>query len=441
MELIYFGNGQFYPDSTNLDKIIQEINTNTNNKDKIVIYGGNYKNNTQNNPNNIDEFLNSINKLSESQKNLIMFGNYDLDDSNIFGTEINFYRKNTKFEIFNDLTSFKLGTNTLVIMFDSNLLLMPNPNEILIVGTIYENLFGNFSKNINKDKNKKIQDLIDYQFDSVLDIIEKNHSVKNIVFITQNPLVQPQSQSEQEPQQSQNTDLIQFYEWVSDVGLKLNLFNLYWLCSNSSNFESGTINISSNSSNILNIKHFVVGNYLSNISKSIDFNLDYNKNINVKTKLTDKIQQLNIIYKINKASWNLGYLNLNLLGSGSVTNLDWDFIEINNSDSNKSIVSDDEDYNFDIDLIVEPKFKPESEPELKSESEPELKSKSNKYLKKYANIMKNVEISENSSNKISQNSQELTDSDNDPYKEKYLKYKAKLLKLRKIRKETKDKII
>ena len=29
-------------------------------------------------------------------------------------------------------------------MFDSNLLLISNPNEILVTGTIYENLFDNF---------------------------------------------------------------------------------------------------------------------------------------------------------------------------------------------------------------------------------------------------------------------------------------------------------
>jgi hypothetical protein len=440
MKLIYFGNGEYNSDSNNIIEIIQHINEN--NDHDIVIYGGNYKNDQSNNKeNNIGIFLNSINTLLNNKTNLIMFGDYDLSDKSILDTEINFYKKTNKFQIFNDLVSMGNNKNnfvienTLGIMFDSNLLLVPNPNDILVTDTIYENLFDNFSKNINKEKNKKIKDLIDYQFDSILNVINNNPNVKNIIFITQNPLVSSNS----------NYNLIQFYEWISDVYFKLNYFNLYWLCSNSPNFESKIVNISIGDMNILNVSEYNVGvrRNISTHNNVYDVsvpstNQTYTNNIAITSKLTNKTQELILSYQINKTSNNLGYLVMQKNMS------EIDFVEINNQSneltkSTKSTESTDSefDFNFNIDLIVEKKDTM-SKSKSKSMSKSKSKSKSSKYLKQYENIIKNVELSEISNVNTSEDiNSELSDPD-DPYKARYIKYKIKLFELRKNKKNKKN---
>ena len=427
MKFIYFGNGQYKSNSNNLGEIIKDINSNNNYE--IVIYGGNYKSGQlSNTKNDINIFLDSINTLSDEKTNLIMFGDYDLSDKSIFSTEINFYKKTKKFQIFNDLLGFEKKKNfviddTVIIMFDSNLLLIPNPNELLVIGTIYENLFDNFSKNLNKKKNKKIKDLIDYQFDSILSIINNNPNAKNIIFITQNPLFSTNSKY----------NLLEFYKWITDIYSKLNYFNVFWLCSNSSNFESGIINITNNSTLILNVSQYIVGvngnisTSTSNTDNGTNTKEAYVNNITVTSELTDKTQELNFTYQINKISDNLGYLIMqkNILG------ITFDFIEINKSDN----VSDTE-INFNIDLIVDKKDNSLITNITKSKSK-ELTSKSSKYLKKYENIIKNVELSEISNEFSSENLNsevELSDSD-DPYKVRYLKYKSKLFELRKNKKK------
>ena len=430
MKFIYFGNGQYKSDSNNLGEIIQHINAN--NDYDIVIYGGNYKNIQLNNKeNNINMFLDTINTLNDKKTNLIMFGDYDLSDKIIFGTEIDFYKNTKKFQIFNDLISgdekknnFVID-NTLIIMFDSNLLLISNPNEILVTGTIYENLFDNFSKNINKEKNKKIKDLINYQFDCILSIINNNPNVKNIIFITQNPLFIANSKY----------NLIQFFEWISDINSKLKYFNLYWLCSNSSNFESGIINISNNESQLLTISQYIVG-ISGNISTSStdndnenenNINKNNEKNITLTSKLTNKTQELKISYIINKISKNFGYLTL----QKNIFGINFDFIEINNQNDNISDTENDFNIDFNIDLIVEKKDESNN-----NSTSTKSKSKNSKYLKQYENIISNIELSEISSTNeiISDNiNSELTDT-NDPYKARYLKYKAKLFEFRKNKK-------
>ena len=431
MKFIYFGNGQYKSDSNNLGEIIKDINSNNNYE--IVIYGGNYKSDQlSNTTNNINMFLDSINTLSDKKTNLIMFGDYDLSDKSIFSTEINFYKKTTKFQIFNDLLSLDKKKNnfviddTLIIMFDSNLLLIPNPTELLVIGTIYENLFDNFSKNFNKEKNKKIKDLIDYQFDSILTIINNNPNAKNIIFITQNPLFCTNSKY----------NLLEFYKWITDVYSKLNYFNVYWLCSNSSNFESGIINITNNSTLILTVSQYIVG-VNGNISTSTSTsNMDngtntkeaYVNNITVTSELTDKTQELNLSYQIKKMSNNLGYLTM----QKNIFGITFNFIEINNQSDNMS----DSEINFNIDLIVDKK---DNSLITNTSKNTELKLKNIKYLKKYENIIKNVELSEISNEFSDENLNsevELSDSD-DPYKARYLKYKSKLFELRKNKKQKK----
>jgi hypothetical protein len=428
MNFIYFGNGEYKSDSNNLGEIIQHINKN--NDCDIVIYGGNYKNSQSvNKENNIIVFLDLINTLSNNKTNLIMFGDYDLSDKSIFGNEINFYKKTNKFKIFNDLISVDKKKNnfviddTLIIMFDSNLLLIPNPSEILVSGTIYENLFDNFSKNINVEKNKKIKDLINYQFDSILSIINNNPNVKNIIFITQNPL------------SNANFNLVQFYKWIIDVHYKLNNFKLYWLCSNSTNFESGIVNISSNGSVILNISQYNVGN-IGNISNQDNIsntnenytNENYTNNITLTSELTDQTQELILSYKINKISNNIGYLFM----QKNIFGIDFKFIEINSKSNNiiDSDINTDTEVDFNINLIVQKK-------EVESKVS-KSKSKKIKYLKQYENIIKNVELSEISDAITSDNiDSELSDPD-DPYRTRYLKYKTKLFELRKNKKNKKN---
>jgi hypothetical protein len=402
MKFIYFGNGNYNSEQDIGKKIIQHINT-LDNYD-IIIYGGNYKtlkliNKENNQENNIGSFLNTINTLDNKKNNLILFGDYDLSSTNIFQTEIDFYKKsNDKFKIFNNVTNNFIIDNFIIIIFDSTLLLFPNLGE-LVVNTIYQNLFDDFSKNENIDKNKTIKDLIDYQFESILKVIKKNSNKKNIIFITQNALF------------TGNQELILFFKWLSDFYLFLNSYKIYWLCSNLSIFESGTINISNEKTNILNITQYIVGTGGGEQINSNNTKQNYLKSLSVESEYTSLTEKINISYTVIKSSNIFGYLEFEE---------DLKKFNFKNIDEQENNLSDTEiNFNFN---------------EKKDNNRSNIFAKKSKYSREYKNIFKNIEITgiSDNLNNISINTQE-TDND-DPYKARYHKYKAKLLELRKNKK-------
>ena len=102
MNFIYFGNAKYNTEEDEILKIVDNINKKKNYN--IIIYGGNFINLLENNKkeNNINLFLNTINKLSD-KKIIILFGNYDYSNEIILKNEIDFYKKfnNIPFNIVN----------------------------------------------------------------------------------------------------------------------------------------------------------------------------------------------------------------------------------------------------------------------------------------------------------------------------------------------------
>lgn len=457
MNIIYFGNGDYEQQSINLNKIIQNIIGNYD----LMIYGGNYtktNTNANTNANTIDttKFLQTINKLSDKKTNIIMFGNYDLSNKKIFEQEMEFYKTNKKFKISNvnknNFLNDYVVDNSLIIFFDSNLLLWEN-YEDLVTGTIYENLFCDFSTNINMNKDKKIKDLINYQFECILKTIKKNQNIINLIFITQNPLF------------VQNKNLKtykfdEFYKWISDFYIFITNYNIFWLCSNLNycdcTYETGIIEIESNNKKILTLTQHIVG--ITKIAKiagitettettkttktndskqskilNFDSKHKHNMNISFKSKFTNLTYQINVFYQIKNKSNSLGYIT----SKKYFDDLFFEFIDLNKKEEENKNKSDDYfliDYDIKKDHIIE------------------NNSKKSKYSK-YNNILKNDEISVNLTNLTkstnltnftnltnltksseSNSPNELTKSV-DPYKSRYLKYKAKLFKLRNNKKQ------
>lgn len=419
MNIIFFGNSDYITNSNNLNRIIENINQK--NEYNIVIYGGNYlsksneddmkKKESNKSQNNITSFLQIINKLSANKNNLVLFGNYDLSNTTIFQTEIDFYKKsNNKFKIFNNVTKDFIIGNSVIVVFDSNLLLFPNLNE-LVVNTIYQNLFDEFSKNENKNKDKTIGDLIDYQFESILGVIKKNSNKKNIIFITQNALINGgQNTNTNEP-----NELTLFFKWVSDFYLFMNSYNISWLCSNPCVFESGTININNESGNILNITQYIIGTGGNEQINLNNTNKNYSKSLSVESEYTNLTEKLNISYNITKSINAFGYLTF------QEDLVKFNFINIDEQDKNLDENLSDTEINFNFD-------------EKKDNNKINKLSKNSKYSKEYKKIFKNIEITEISddlNNSFRTKEIETETEANDPYKFRYLKYKAKLFELRK----------
>jgi len=368
MKFIYFGNVE-YSNKDNLKKII--ININNNYKNKIVIYGGNYYsiNNEKNEKNEEPKFLSNnldiIKLFDENLKKKIIFGNYDLlnniNSTKSLTEQINFYKKtNHNFDIINDVKYIKIN-KTLIIMFDSNMFNINNPSQVFISDTSYKLLFDNYLK---ENKNKTIKDLIDYQFNSILNIIKKNNNINNIIFITHLPLFKTNSKIE-----------LNFYEWINDFYIYINRYKLYWLCSDSNQYEKGLIIIKKNNIELLKITQYIVPNIFAKEKKDINQQYSYLTNITVKSEYTDITNELSIYYNIKDIKLNgIGYL----LYDDNFLNGDFNFIDINKININKININKN---NLDKEKIEK------------------------------------IEKSEES----------------DPYKIKYLKYKNKLIKLREIK--------
>ena len=195
--------------STNYDnqsKIISGITNfpNLNQDYELLILCGNnsISDNKENvNYDNITDYLNTINVISNSVPKFIMFGNDDLNlNSNqseskpnnvVFSNivqELNWFKTHKdNFTTFNNVESRLINNNTLIIFFDSIMMKIKNPDQVLVNNTGYKYLFDDFSNLFDKEHNQNIKQLIEYQFEKIINIIESNSNIINIIFVTQEP--------------------------------------------------------------------------------------------------------------------------------------------------------------------------------------------------------------------------------------------------------------
>jgi hypothetical protein len=179
----------------------------------------------------------------------------------------------------------------LLIFFDSNIFNIEKPSEILVIDTKYKNFYKKFSDNENIKKDKTISDLINYQFDSIINIIQKNIKIKNIIFITYESICSI-SYNENKPVIN-SEDIIydqnitnksieidgvtkyldikinkQFINWLIDYSQIISNYNLYWLSTDLNLYQNSEIKINivknNNESNILKINQYIIGTIENN---------------------------------------------------------------------------------------------------------------------------------------------------------------------------------
>ena len=147
MKFIFFGNENYnHTETDHIDKFTQltksidcgknitrqNQNSNSNILPDLIIYGGNFTNpNYGNKSDNIGTFIEKIKLLPRDIKKLILFGNYDMQINNnnkdnpdttcqILSTQLEFYKANPYYEIFNNLTWNHIPkSKTIIIMFEN----------------------------------------------------------------------------------------------------------------------------------------------------------------------------------------------------------------------------------------------------------------------------------------------------------------------------------
>ena len=504
MKFIYFGNGDYitekFDNTDNFVKLIEELNENLIGLTEFdfVIYGGNTNSNkTDGNTNSnktdvksdVDVFTKKIRTFNKDLNKMIMFGSWDLFGSN--GGETNllkllpFYSSNPDFEIFSNV-SWKLipETSTVLIMFDSNIFEYPNPKEILVSDTPFKYIHLDFME-VNLDGKKTIQDLIDYQFGEIYNIINKEkNQIKNIIFISQTPLVyqaEQAVQAEQAEQTVQAEQVVQaeraekscqlvvsnkhFINWLCENSLELNFFNLYYLSGGIDGFCSSEINLSKQigleTINLVSISQYIVGTGGKNLlEKSM---LDQPKSIGteniaieINSKFTGEPYKINLNFMSNDRKNFLGYLICEIKQNNFIDFVYFNCIDVNDT---KQIEELKQNKKFIetiriADLSDKKKIEVDTDKDITTNKQIQLNNKQTKKLDKFnetnqinskkssekkqgiilnQNILSNIEISGSESDESGLNSDQESDQESDPedpYRQKYIKYKNKLGRLR-----------
>lgn len=404
MKFIYFTNN-IYEQNILLDNI--EVINNINKKEeksKIeIIYGGNQINNISNillSNNDYDIFLSNMGLLDKKLQKYIMYGGLDLSINKLDNQPNNYdflyksicyYNQNINFKyIFN--IDYKLVNDVLLIFYNNQINYIESP-QILIKDTNLKYLF-----QLNPTKyldTMTINDLIEMEIEELGYILKKNINIKSIIFISQSPLLIPNySNNKIEINKEEK-----FFEWINRYFYLLNNLKLYWLCGDLvARNEFGTILVEKkdNQNNI--ISQLIINQYII----GTNCNFAYDESIQ-NSKVFDLSYTTNIII----GHFDIKYTILN-------TNQDYGFIEFNIDDKSSSNIS----VNFvNVQkLILDKKTKIEG---LKKKNIIE------------ENIFNNIDISIDGSinDSIDDSNNQLTE-EGDPYKEKYIKYKKKLHKLR-----------
>jgi len=413
MKFIYLTNGIYQNDifKNNINIINEKYKENMSNTE--LIYGGNsYFSNTDISNNNYKYFLENIQLLDKKLVKYIMYGGFDfgLDNNGTLLKSDNLINllcisnnsQNNFKKIF--ILDYKIIDYTLLIFLNNQINLI-EPNNSLVSNTCLKYLL-----DINQSKyktNMTINDLVNLQMEELGDILKKYINIKSIIFISQSSLFNCEYQNNK---MEINKSMI-FFEFIDRYFYLLKDLNISYICGDSNNRnEISTITLEKmdNQNKIigtLNINQFIVGISNSN-HKENSQNLEitdemktFTKQLEIQNNLADIKSLFKITYEINSINTNYGFIEF----------------EINKRNISKPL------FNFiDSEKIIMDK----------REKIDEFKKKLKKKYTFDDNILDNVEISISKSNPSdTDNDFEITE-DGDPYKEKYLKYKKKLNKLR-----------
>jgi hypothetical protein len=473
MKFIYFQTNDITKELNNLKNTIISVNSylenslskDTNSKIDFVIYGGNFYNESEltlSNPNEkqciLIETLKQIKKLNKDIPKIIMFGNFDLNinvdlepekinaECNNFKKILKFYKENenNNFYVFNSISfSHKKLDSSLLIFFDSLIFNIKNQKQVLVSDTCYANLFDNFSQQLNINKDKTIKDLIDFQFREISEVTQQNDNLnkRNIIFLTQFPIIIHKN----------NTISIlnkQFLDWIILNNKYFRNKNIIFI---TNNYQSDTNNL--NQHIFIQIKEKIDDTY--NTTLNFSQYLFSNKNVDI-PKTYNQPELNNYIYVLEykltspftqeKTNYFIKYeIDTNINKSGFLISdidqqINFKIITDKTKQQNKQVDNIEVEENKKVDNIEVEENKKVENKEVEENKQVEennevvefegkvINSKNSKYIKKkiHPKHLNNIEISENSYLDVSE-----TDIDlNDPYLKKYLKYKAKLYKLR-----------
>jgi hypothetical protein len=219
--------------------------------DFISIAGDNYYPEKVNKEKTFNEtnFISGFECLPTEINKYVTYGNHDIED--VFNNEkcktlteqLNKYKKNNKFIFFNDILTYNEYEKFIIIFIDTTLYTF-NKDDF-IYNTCYKYLFDNISNDLKMIL--KIDDLINYQNNKVLDIIKINNK-KNIIIIGHHPIYSIKEKDNIKKYDS-NEGLINFFS--------NNIFKdkkTYYLCADTHYYQESDIKINDN-----NIKQYIVG--------------------------------------------------------------------------------------------------------------------------------------------------------------------------------------
>lgn len=387
MKFIYFANNVY--DKNLLKKNISVINDKIK-KDKnnleFIVYGGNQiVPDIKITDEDYNLFFEDIDLLDKSVNKYILFGNLYLNNMNYLKKSIN--TNNTNIFL---IDSKLVNSNTLVLFINNQLTDANLKYLIQQEPTKYNN-------------DMTIRNLVELEIKNLDYIFKANNNVDTIIFITQTSIFV------NEEQETSSTELLQ---WINKNFYSLSNYKLNFICSSPSN-ENELSNITilkkdmdGNQISKLNLFQYIVGtivekNNYSNIDLDVSDNNEQFDKKNFKLEVgidgIDTKWIFDINYKIITSDKKTGYLECLIDEKPKYLTGIFNFIDTNN--------------------VVE-----------------EKKTKINKLKKALKNknilepkIFDNIELSIQDSD-YSLNEQ-LTE-EGDPYKEKYIKYKKKLYKLR-----------
>ena len=386
MKFIYLTNNIYEQDRmTNNINIINEQYIKENKASIEIIYGGNQSNSNLNiSEEDYSIFLQKIKLLNETMTKYIMYGGLELG----IGNENNFLIQSTYSYYRNDfknifIIDYKIINNTLLIFLNNQINYFGE--DVLISNTSLKYL-----QTLEPEKyfnEMTIGNLIELEITELTKILKINLNIKSIIFISQSPLFICEYQKNKI-----NVDKsLKFLEWVNRYFYLLKDLKIYWVCGDFNNRNETsiiTLTKKDNEQNILNslsINQYIIGTNYNSDNEELKQNLkiinetkEFKGQFEISDDYIDTKWTFEVKYTIDKINQNFGFISLD--------------IQDNNSEPKFDFVS------YEI-IVAEKK-------------DNELKNKDNE--------LKNNEL--NTDIKITE--------EGDPYKEKYLKYKKKLIKLR-----------
>lgn len=390
MKFIYMANYVYEPNtlSNNIKVINQEQNKNQD--EGFIICGGNQINsNIVITPNEYNAMIKNIEQMNKSIYKFIMYGSLDFEKEEYFKKMLNYSKQSDKNENIFLINHKLINPNTVVIFF----------NSVLNFGETYINKYLIDSKILNV---MSINNLMDYQIKELEKIIKSNINARTLIFIFSTPMIKLNNLTK-ELEISQNT---KFFQFINKYFYLLNGLKLIFVSSHIEKYnEQSTITINKDSSKII-ISQYIVGTNNENYSNNENNeNGVYKKNIEMNILGLDDKFNFEIYYQIDNISSVEGYLEFDF------NEKKFDQININFINSNK--IADEKNKKIEIvknsiikNNILEPK------------------------------ILENVDllISSDQNNLSNYGINDDLTEEGDPYKQKYIKYKKKLYKLRNINK-------